>query len=84
MRARLFNINAYYKYKKEIDKKNIAGLTWNTSTFLGVIALDFIMKLILKPTAINPVMIIYVAAALIVVSVWLKFRRFQDWCIIMN
>ena len=84
MRARLFNINAYYKYKKEIDKKNIAGLTWNTSTFLGVIALDFIMKLILNPTAINPVMIIYVAAALIVLSVWLKFRRFQDWCIIMN
>ena len=49
MRTRLFNIDAFYKYKSVIDKKNILGMWWNFIMFQGLILLDILMKVFVAP-----------------------------------
>ncbi len=88
MRTRLFNIDAFYKYKSVIDKKNILGMWWNFIMFQGLILLDILMKVFVAPERINPVYMVYALVADVTIFVWYRLRKrlknAQDWSIIFS
>ncbi len=88
MRAPFFNLNAFYKYKKEIDKKNISGLWASVTLFLTVIFVDLIMRLILGPESVRLEFFVYAAVCLGLTFLWVFTRdrhpKAQDWFLIIE
>ena len=86
MRARIFNLNAFYKYKKEIDKKNIMGLWIAASLFMTLVLLAIVMRMIIAPNTIQPCLFVYVGICILLIFAWLFTRdridKAQDWFLI--
>lgn len=86
MRARIFNLNAFYKYKKEIDKKNIMGLWVAASLFMTIVMLAIIMRMIINPNSIRPCLFVYVGICILLIFAWLftrdRIEKAQDWFLI--
>lgn len=88
MRSKLFNMNAFYKYKKVIDEKNKLGMWWNMIIFISLLLIDMVMKLLVKPELLDPGLVLIVVGSLILRGIWLllkkRLKKAQDWAVILN
>lgn len=88
MKIRLFNLNSFYKYKSEIDKKNVGGLWWNATVFEALLFLDLLMKVVLAPEEIQYIYAVYAVFCALAVLTWYKIRglssKIQDVYIILE
>ena len=88
MRAPFFNLNAFYKYKKEIDKRNVGGLWASVSLFLVIIFVDLIMRLILGPESVKLEFFVYAAVCIGLTFLWVftrdRHEKAQDWFLIVE
>ncbi|MBR5761589.1 MAG: hypothetical protein IKX87_06135, partial [Lachnospiraceae bacterium] len=53
MRLSIFNINLFSKYREKIEERNTRGIYGGGFLFFAVFVVDFIIKLIINPEAIN-------------------------------
>lgn len=88
MRAHLFNINAFYKYKNVIDKKNSRGMWWNFIMFESIVIVAELAGIITGAEAFSPVFLIYALIVLAIMAIRCIFRqkikKAEDWSIILS